>query len=346
MTSGGATPSTRPERRPDTPASGTAGPPDPARGAPASAAAPPAEQGESRIVIFAALAANIGIAIAKFVAAAFSGSSAMLTEGFHSVVDSLNQLLLLWGQRRAARPRDEAHPAGYGRELYFWSFVVAILIFATGAGLSILEGVSHLRAPEPPQDATLAYVVLGVSVLLEGASWITAVRAFGRAKGGLGWWQAIRRSKDPSVFVVLFEDSAALVGLVIAGGGIALSHATNDARWDGIASIAIGVLLAVVAGLLARESKGLLIGERASPRLIAAIRRDLRGREEVTGVGDILTVHLGPREVFVAADVDFADPVPVGRIEAVIAEAEAALRADWPEIAALYIKPKAGAAPA
>ncbi|USI71840.1 cation diffusion facilitator family transporter [Sphingomonas morindae] len=306
----------------------------------AERAAPPAE-GESRLVLFAALAANLGIAVAKFVAAALTGSSAMLTEGFHSVVDSLNQMLLLWGQRQSARPADEQHPAGYGRELYFWSFVVAILIFATGAGLSVYEGVAHLRAPEPPQDATVAYIVLAISAALEGASWFTAVRAFGRAKGGQGWWQAIRRSKDPPNFIVLFEDSAALLGLLIAGAGIFLSHALNDARWDGIASIAIGVVLGLVAIVLARESKGLLIGERASPQLIAAIRADIARRAGVTSVGDVLTVHIGPRSVFVAANVDFDDAVPVGRIEALIAEVEADLRRDWPQIGSLYIKPVA-----
>lgn len=300
--------------------------------------------GESGLVLYAALAANFGIAVAKFVAAAITGSSAMLTEGFHSVVDSLNQILLLYGQKRAARPPDELHPAGYGRELYFWSFVVAILIFATGAGLSIFEGVVHLRDPEPPQDATVAYAVLALSFVLEGASWMTAVRAFGQGKGEQGWWQAIRRSKDPPAFIVLFEDSAALVGLIIAGAGIWLSHTLGDARWDGIASIAIGGVLGVVAILLARESKGLLIGERASPQLIAAIRAALDERAEVTGVGEVLTVHLGPQSVFVSASVDFRDAVPVGRIEALIAEVEAALRRDWPEIDALYIKPRAGAA--
>jgi cation diffusion facilitator family transporter len=302
-----------------------------------------ADGGESRVVIFAALAANLGIAVAKFVAAAITGSSAMLTEGFHSVVDSLNQILLLYGQRQARRPPDSRHPTGYGRELYFWSFVVAILIFATGAGLSIYEGVVHVLAPEPPQDATVAYVVLAVSVLLEGASWVTAVRAFAKLKGDQGWWQAVRRSKDPADFIVLFEDSAALLGLVLAALGIWLSHATGDARFDGYASIAIGVVLGVVAILLARESKELLIGERASPALVGAIRAAIDGRPEVTRVGDVVTVHLGPRSVFAAVDVDFEDEVPVGRIETMIADVEAALRQDWPEIGSLYIKPAAGA---
>ena len=299
-----------------------------------------AESG-SKLVIYAALAANLGIAVAKFVAAAITGSSAMLTEGFHSVVDSLNQILLLYGQRQAEKPADDQHPLGYGRELYFWSFVVAILIFATGAGLSIYEGVVHVLAPEPPQDATVAYAVLAVSFMLEGASWLTAVRAFARGKGKQGWWQAVRRSKDPADFVVLFEDTAALVGLLFAGFGIWLSHATGDPRFDGYASIAIGVVLAAVAVLLARESKGLLIRERASPALIAAVRATIAARPEVTSVGHVLTVHLGPRAVFVAADIDFVDAVPVGRIEAMVAEVESALRADWPEIDRLQVEPVA-----
>jgi cation diffusion facilitator family transporter len=219
----------------------------------------------------------------------------MLTEDFHSVVDSLNQILLLYGQKRAARPPDALHPGGYGRELYFWSFVVAILIFATGAGLSVFEGIVHLKAPEPPRDATVAYAVLAISFALEGASWFTAVRVFGRSKGVQGWWQAIRRSKDPPAFIVLFEDSAALAGLLIAALGVWLSHATGDARWDGVASIAIGLVLGVVAILLARESMGLLIGERASPQLVEAIRTAFDSAREVAGVGEVVTIHLGPR---------------------------------------------------
>jgi len=270
-----------------------------------------------------------------------TGSAAMLTEGFHSVVDSLNQILLLYGQKRAARPADATHPTGYGRELYFWSFVVAILIFATGAGLSVYEGVVHLRAPEPPQDPLIAYVVLVVSFLLEGASWITAVRGFAGAKGKQGWWEAIRSSKDPPAFIVLFEDSAALAGLVIAGIGIFLSHETNDGRWDGVASILIGVVLGVVAILLARESKDLLIGERASPELVAAIREAIDTRPEVVRVGEVITVHLGPQSVFVATSVDFVDSVSAGAVEVLIADVEARLRNDWPQIGSVYIKPRA-----
>lgn len=299
------------------------------------------EPPESRLILFAALAANLGIAIAKFVAAAFTGSSAMLTEGFHSVVDSLNQLLLLYGQKRASRPPDDRHPLGYGRELYFWSFVVAILIFSTGAGLSVYEGVQHIRNPEPIRAPWINYAVLALSLMLEGASWTIAMREFGAAKGELGWWEAVRRSKDPPSFIVLFEDSAAMFGLVVAGLGITLSVVTGDARWDGAASVVIGLALAGVALALARESKDLLIGEPADPLLEAAIRATLDRRPEVTGVNEITTVHLGPRNIFVGLSVDFEDRVPVGRIEAMIAEAESELRGRWPSIRAIYIKPQA-----
>ena len=297
----------------------------------------------SRLTLFAALAANLGIAIAKFVAAGITGSSAMLTEGFHSVVDSLNQLLLLYGQKRSEQPPDERHPLGYGRELYFWSFVVAILIFATGAGLSIYEGILHIRAPEPIRSPLVNYIVLAVALLLEGASWLIAVREFGRARGDFGWWAAIRHSKDPASFIVLFEDSAALFGLLVAGAGITLSLHTGDPRWDGLASIVIGLALAGVALALARESKGLLIGEPADPALEAAVRAAIDRRPEVSGINEITTVHLGPRNIFLGLSVDFVDRVPVGRIEAMIAEAEAELRERWPSIRAIYIKPQAEA---
>jgi cation diffusion facilitator family transporter len=301
------------------------------------------EPPESRLTLFAALAANLGIAIAKFVAAGISGSSAMLTEGFHSVVDSLNQLLLLYGQKRSQREPDERHPLGYGRELYFWSFVVAILIFATGAGLSIYEGIRHIREPEPIGSPWINYAVLAIALLLEGASWFIAVREFGKAKGDYGWWEAIRRSKDPPSFVVLFEDSAAMLGLLVAGGGITMSVLTGDPRWDGVASVVIGIALALVALVLARESKGLLIGEAADPLLEEAVRATIDRRAEVTGVNEITTIHIGPRNIFVGLAVDFEDRVPVGRVEKMIAEAETELRARWPSIRAIYIKPQAKA---
>ena len=302
-------------------------------------------EGGGTLVLYAALAANLGIAVAKFVAAALTGSAAMLTEGFHSVVDSLNQVLLLYGRRRAERPPDAIHPLGYGREIYFWSFVVALLIFATGAGLSIYEGVRHILKPEPLRDPTVAYVVLAISLVLEGGSWVMATREFARDKGDQGWWQAIRLSKDPTTFIVVFEDSAAMFGLVVAAAGVFLAHATGNPVWDGAASIVIGVALALVAMVLARESKGLLIGERADPLLAQAVRDAFDAREEVTAVGEIVTVHIAPTSVFVAASVDFVDDVPAGAVERLIAEIEAALHAAWPIVSAVYIKPRGGALP-
>ena len=300
-----------------------------------------APEGGNKFVLYAALAANLGIAAAKFVAAAFTGSSAMLTEGFHSVVDSTNQLLLLYGQKRADRPADEVHPFGYGRELYFWSFVVAILIFSTGAGLSIYEGILHILHPVHTENVTIAYVVLGISLALEGSSWLVAMREFGLLKGQQGWWKAFRRSKDPTTFVVLFEDSAAMFGLIVAALGVFLAQQTGNPMWDGLASIVIGTALAMVAFILARESKGLLIGERADPRLSDAVRHAFDCHREVTLVQEVMTIHTGPHKVFVAISVDFEDKVAVGDIERLIAETEMRLRTDWPEISAIYVKPKA-----
>ncbi len=255
--------------------------------------------------------------------------------------DSLNQLLLLYGQKRSARPPDEDHPLGYGRELYFWSFVVAILIFATGAGLSIYEGVLHIIEPAPMRSPLINYVVLVIAILLEGTSWLIAMREFASTKGELGWWDAIIDSKDPPTFIVLFEDSAAIFGLIVAAIGITLSLMTGNPRWDGVASVIIGCALAVVAYVLAKESKDLLIGEAADPEMVAAVRKAIDGRPEVSGVNEITTVHIGPRNIFLGLSVDFVDTVPVGRIEALIAEAETELRARWPAIRAIYIKPQA-----
>ncbi len=292
------------------------------------------------IVLYGALAANLGIGVAKFVAAGLTGSSSMLTEGFHSVVDSGNQVLLLYGQRKAKRPADEAHPFGYGRELYFWAFVVAILIFAIGAGVSIYEGWRHIQSPEPLSSPTINYVVLAISFALEGSSWTIAMREFAKTKGDMGWWSAIHRSKDPAGFIVLFEDSAALAGLVIAGIGIWASHAFNDARIDGAASIAIGVILALVAVLLARESKGLLIGERADPTVIATIRRIVAAHPAIVAVNHVRTIHTAPDSIFAAISADFDDAVTMGEGETMIEAMEAELRTAVPTLSSIYIRPE------
>ena len=298
------------------------------------------KQNGSNFVIFAALAANLGIAVAKFIAAAISGSSSMLTEGFHSVVDSLNQILLLYGQHRGRRPPDEAHPFGYGRELYFWSFVVAILIFGVGAGVSIYEGVVHIYEPEPLSDPVLNYVVLGIAFAMEGTSWFFAMREFAAANRDGGWWEAVRKSKDPAGFIVLFEDSAALAGLVIAAIGVWASQAWQDPRIDGVASIAIGVLLALVAALLARESKGLLIGEGADPAIVAQVRAIVDARPEITSVNHVRTIHTAPESIFVAISADFNDPLTMGEAELLIEEIETELKAAMPMLSSIYIRPE------
>lgn len=294
----------------------------------------------ANIVLYAALAANLGIAVAKFIAAAFTGSSSMLTEGVHSLVDTGNQGLLLYGQHRARRAPDALHPFGYGRELYFWAFVVAILIFGLGAGVSIYEGMKHIAEPEPMHSPLVNYIVLGIALVLEGTSWGIALKEFSKAKGTLHWWAAVRDSKDPAGFIVLFEDSAALAGLVVAGTGIWASHYWNDSRIDGWASITIGVILAGVAALLAREAKGLLIGERADPLLVAAIRATLEADPNVTAVNHVRTVHSAPDAVFVAISADFVDTLPMGEAESLIERLERTLKQQSPQLRSIYIRPE------
>ena len=303
-------------------------------------AASPASGWRANIVIYAALVANLGIAIAKFVAAGFTGSSSMLTEGVHSLVDTGNQGLLLYGQHRAKRPADLEHPFGYGRELYFWAFVVAILIFGLGAGVSIYEGWKHTIAPEHLESAWINYLVLAIAFVLEGTSWAIAVREFAAAKGETGWWQAVKESKDPAGFIVLFEDSAALAGLIVAAIGVWASHYWADPRIDGAASIVIGVILAAVATLLAREAKGLLIGERADTRMIARIRALVDAEPYITHVNHVRTIHTAPDRIFVAISADFADTLPMGEAESLIERVEQHLRDEMPLLSSIYIRPE------
>lgn len=294
----------------------------------------------ANIVILAALAANLGIAVAKFIAAAITGSSSMLTEGVHSLVDSFNQGLLLYGQHRAKRPPDREHPFGYGRELYFWAFVVAILIFGLGAGVSVYEGWKHIAAPEHLGNPWINYAVLAVAFALEGTSWWIAMREFSQAKGATPWWQAVKESKDPAGFIVLFEDSAALAGLIVAGMGVWASHYFHDPRIDGAASIVIGVILAAVAILLAREAKGLLIGERANEEVIACVRAILDRQAAIVKVNHVRTVHTGPERIFVAISADFEDSLTMGEGETLIEAIEHELKAAIPMLSSIYIRPE------
>lgn len=303
-------------------------------------AASPASGWRANIVLYAALAANVGIAVAKFVAAAITGSSSMLTEGVHSLVDSGNQALLLYGQRRARRAPDTDHPFGYGRELYFWAFVVAILIFGLGAGVSVYEGWKHIAEPEPLHSPIVNYIVLAVAMALEGTSWVIALREFAATKGEGSWWAAVRESKDPAGFIVLFEDSAALAGLIVAGIGVWASHAWGDPRIDGVASIVIGVILAAVATLLAREAKGLLIGERADPHVIACVRQIVERQRGVVRVNHVRTIHTAPDRIFVAISADFEDRLTMGEGETLIESIEVELKAAMPALSSIYIRPE------
>ncbi|HEV2817945.1 MAG TPA: cation diffusion facilitator family transporter [Allosphingosinicella sp.] len=300
-------------------------------------------QAHDNRTLLIAFAANLGIAVSKFVAAAFTGSSAMLTEGIHSVVDSLNQLLLIWGRRQSRKPADANHPFGYGRELYFWSFVVAVLVFALGAGVSIYEGVIHILEPEEAVSPLIAYAVLLVAFLLEGGSTFAAFKEFRLAKGSLGWFEAVRRSKDPPAFIVLLENGAAMAGILVAAAGVALSQLSGNPFWDGAASVLIGLILAVTAFVLAVESKALLIGEAADPELIASIRAATARKQGVVGVGHVLTVHSAPDQITVIMSADFEDDIRAGDVERIIAEVEAEVEAYWPEVKRLYIRPQQGA---
>ena len=296
--------------------------------------------GHNNRTLWIAFAANLGIAIAKFIAAAITGSSAMLTEGIHSVVDSSNQLLLLWGRKAARRPADALHPFGYGRELYFWSFVVAVLVFALGAGVSIYEGVLHIADPEPAVSPMIAYSVLGIAFLLEGGSTLEAFKEFREAKGDLGWFEAVKRSKDPPGFIVLLENGAAMAGIVVAAIGLAISQATGDPRFDGAASIVIGVVLGLTAFLLAFESKALLIGEAADPELVAALRHLVVSREGVTTVGEILTVHSSPDQITAMLSVDFDDHISARQVERLVCQIEHEVAKTYPLVRRLYIRPR------
>jgi cation diffusion facilitator family transporter len=291
-----------------------------------------------------ALLANLGIAVSKFVAAAITGSSAMLTEGVHSVVDCTNQLLLMWGRRQAKKPPDKYHPLGYGRELYFWSFVVAVLVFALGAGVSIYEGIIHIAYPEEAVSPFVAYAVLLVAFLLEGWSTLEAFQEFRLSKGKLGWFEAIRRSKDPPAFIVLLENGAAMAGIIAAAIGLFLAQETGDPFYDGAASIVIGVILGITALLLAYESKGLLIGEAADPDLIRELRQLACSKKGVVGVGHVLTVHSSPDQITAMVNVDFRDTISAGDVERIVRELERETHRRWPQVRRLFIRPMHGAA--
>jgi cation diffusion facilitator family transporter len=294
---------------------------------------------DSKTAIFAAIAGNLAIAATKLGAAYFTGSSAMLSEGIHSVVDTGNGGLLLLGLRMSKKPADANHPFGHGMELYFWSLVVAILIFALGGGVSVYEGVTHMRHPHL-SDPTWNYVVLGFAVVFESFSFFFAYKALRAEMGGQGIIQTIRASKDPTTFTVLFEDTAALLGLLAAFIGIFLGHLLHNPYLDGAASIVIGLILGVVAAFLAYESKGLLIGEGVNPEVLASIRSLARSDEAVEEVRKSLTMHFGPNDVLLALDVRFKNHLKANEIAAAIDRLEKKIRDKHPEIRHIFIEAK------
>ncbi len=298
----------------------------------------------SKTVVVAALAANLGIAVTKFAASLYTGSSAMLSEAIHSLVDTGNQGLLLFGMRRAERPADERHPFGYGKEIYFWSFVVAVLLFSLGAGFSIYEGIEKLIDPHELSSPYVNYVVLGIAIAIETISFKIAMTEFNAQRGDTSAVSAITSSKDPVLFTVLIEDLAALLGLVIALVGIFLADQLGAGWIDGVTSIVIGVMLAGVAAFLSRETHGLIIGEAADPTLVASIREIVQregssnGRAVIQKVNEIRTLHFGPHDVLVTMSLDFSNTVTAHVVEVTAGRIERAIKAEHPEVKRLFVE--------
>ncbi len=296
--------------------------------------------GSVKKTILAAIIANLAIAIIKFIAAVITGSSAMLSEGIHSTVDTGNELLLLLGIRLSQKPADESHPFGYGQELYFWTLIVALFIFAIGGGMSIYEGINHLLHPVPLEDPFWNYVVLGLAVFFEGYSWTVALKELIATKSEENIWQAIRSSKDPTIFTILLEDSAALLGLAIAFAGIFFGHLLNNLYLDGVASIIIGVILAAVAIFLVYESKGLLIGEGADPQTVASLKNITQANPAVKQVIRILTLYFSPQEVLLNLEIQFQPNLSTEKLALAIERLEKQIRQEHPEIKQIFVEVK------
>ncbi len=292
----------------------------------------------SKAVVYAALAGNSLIAVTKFAAAMFTGSSAMLSEAVHSLVDTGNQTLLLIGMRRAARPADARHPFGYGAEIYFWAFVVSVLIFGIGAGVSIYQGASKLLDPRPMESIYINFIVLTFAFVFEASAWWFAWKGFAATKGQAGYFTAIHRSKDPTIFTVLLEDTAAMLGIIVAFIGILLADLTGQSWLDGAASIVIGLILASVAALLAYETKGLLIGEAAAPSVVRALRKIVDETKGVIAINELRTVHFGPADILVAISVDFADAMSSRQVERSVSAIEAAIKQDYPSVTRVFVE--------
>lgn len=295
-------------------------------------------EASSKKVIYAAFAGNLLIAVTKFIAAAITGSSAILSEGIHSIVDTGNQMLLLYGLRQAKKPASEDFPFGHGKEIYFWGFVVAIVIFALGAGISIYEGIDHMLAPVHMQSPYLNYVVLGLAAGFESFSLYFALTEFSEAKGAQGYIEAIRRGKDPTMFIVLFEDCAAMLGLAVAFVGILLGQITGNPYFDGAASVVIGLILGGTALWLAYETKGLLIGESADKEVVQEIRRIASSYKEIQHINEILTMHMGPDFILVNLSVDFVDAISAGDVEDTISRIDQQIKEAYPRVQRVFVE--------
>lgn len=292
----------------------------------------------SKKVIYAALIGNGLIAITKFIASVFTGSSAMMSEGIHSLVDTGNQVLLLLGLKKAKKTADKNYPFGHGKEIYFWSFIVAIMIFAVGAGISVYEGIHSLMDPHPVQNPLINYTVLGLAMIFEGFAWYFAWKEFDKVSGDRGYFEAVRKEKNPTFFVVLFEDSAAILGLLVAFIGIALGQCTGLYIFDGIASIVIGIILGVTAAWLAYETKGLLIGESADPKIVNSIAGVASNYSAILNVNEVLTLHMGPNYILVNLSVDFQDSLEVASVEQDISKLTAQIKEKHPLVKRVFIE--------
>jgi len=295
---------------------------------------------ESKLAIYGALAANIGIATIKFVAAAFTGSSAMISEGIHSAVDSGNSLLLLLGISRSKRPADAGHPFGYGKEIYFWTLIVAILVFSLGGGMSLYEGITHLQHPVELKDPKWNYIVLFISMIFEGASLLFAIKAFNKTKGEMPFWKEVRKSKDPALFAVIYEESAALFGLSIALVGVFLTHRYANPVFDAVASMLIGLLLIVVAVVMVKESKGLLVGESANEDIVKGVYALINDEPAVSTLYYPLTMHLAPEEILLAIDVQFKTEMSMDELFETVNKLEEKIKIQFPSIRKIYMEAK------
>jgi cation diffusion facilitator family transporter len=294
---------------------------------------------ESGKVLYVALLGNVAVAVSKFVVAGITGSSAMMAEAIHSSVDTGNELLLFVGLHRSRKPPTPTHPFGHGREVYFWSFLVVIMLFAFGGGLSIFDGIRGITQPPPLEPPRWNYIVLALAAIFEGFSWIVGMRELlRRRRPGRSIWEALQFSKDPSVMSVVFEDSAALIGILIAAAGLWSSHHWHNPALDGAASVAIGALLACVAILFGREVKGLLVGEAADPEVLRAIREVTASDPDIESAGDPLTMQLGPNQVLLNIELRFGAGLDRDGIERVIDRIEAEIRRRAPEVTRIYIE--------